>query len=217
MYTSILLADDHKIFREGLKLLLQQEPYFNVVAEATDGRSAVRFAKEFCPDIIIMDVAMPELNGIEATRQITDGCTEARIIGLSMHADRRFVLEMLRAGAKGYMLKIGAYDELTSAIRTVLNNDLYLSPRIASIMFEDYLKTVKTKVDSAFTQLTAREREVLQLIAEGNTTKQISQLLNISSKTVETHRQQLMDKLNLHNIIELTKYAIREGITPLDA
>ncbi|OPY69490.1 MAG: Transcriptional regulatory protein DegU [Syntrophorhabdaceae bacterium PtaU1.Bin034] len=212
----IILADDHKIMREGLKALLEKQQDIEVVAEADNGLEVIRLTKKIKPDIVIMDIGMPELNGIEATRQIAADVPGVRVIALSMHSDKRFVIEMLKVGASGYLLKDSASEELTSAIRAVAANKPYLSPKITDVVIKDYLSTLSKTEPSAFTVLTAREREVLQLLSEGKTTKQIAFALNVSVKTIETHRQQMMEKLNLRSIAELTKYAIREGLTSLE-
>lgn len=211
----IILADDHKIIREGLKALLEKQQGMEVVAEAQDGISTVRLAKKLLPDIVIMDIGMPDMNGIDATRSITSETKNVKIIALSMHSDRRFVLEMLKAGASGYLLKDSAFEELTLAINTVMSGQPYLSPKITDVVIKEYIHAMPKNEVSVFTALTNREREVLQLIAEGKSTKQIASYLNVSVKTIETHRQQIMEKLNIHSIAELTKYAIREGITSL--
>jgi DNA-binding NarL/FixJ family response regulator len=215
----ILLADDHQIVREGLRSLLNQHEDMEVVAEARNGRDAVQLAQELQPDVVVMDVGMPGLNGIEATRQITAREPEAKVVALSMHSDRRFMGEMLKAGAKGYLLKDGAFEELATAIRSVVADKVYLSPRIADVVVDDYVRRTPGQGGdtSAFAKLTPREREVLQLMAEGRATKEIALDLKVSIKTVETHRRQIMEKLNIHSVAELTKYAIREGLTSLDA
>ena len=212
----ILLADDHRIVREGLKSLIDSQPDMHVVAEADNGRQAIELAAENAPDVAVMDIGMPELNGIEATRRIVGDSPETKVIALSMHADRRFMSEMLKAGASGYLLKDGAFDELADAIRTVMNNKVYLSPRIADVVVEDYVRHLPTAGPSAFAALTSREREVLQLLAEGKATKQAAAALHVSVKTVETHRRQIMEKLDLHSVAELTKDAIREGLTSVE-
>ncbi len=212
----IVLADDHRLMREGLKTLISGESDLEVVGEAEDGRAAVALAVELVPDIVIMDVAMPRLNGIEATRQILKQAPSVRVIALSMHSDRRFVGEMLKVGASGYLLKDGAFDELVRAIRAVLANQIYLNPRIASIVIEHHVRRPAAENASVWSVLTAREREVLQLLSEGKTSKQIAAQLHISAKTVESHRRQITDKLGLRSVAELTKYAIREGLTSLE-
>lgn len=208
-----MIADDHQIMREGLRSLLEKEADIKVLGEAEDGRMIQRMARELKPDVIIMDVAMPDLNGIEATRQIIAELPAVKIIALSMHDDRRFVLNMLKAGAAGYMLKDCAFQELAKAIRVVMSHRTFLSPEVADIVVKDYLSTTKPAESSAFNLLSPREREVLQLIAEGKTSALIGESLHISVKTVETHRQQIMVKLKLRSVAELTKYAIREGLT----
>ena len=212
----VLLADDHRIVREGLKSLLQAQNDMEVVAEAGDGREAMEMAEEFGPDVVVMDVAMPHLNGIEATRRLMSDHPDTKVVALSMHSDRRYVAEALKAGASGYLLKDGAFDELADAIRTVMNNKVYLSPRIADVVVEDYVRHLPKAGPSAFAALTSREREVLQLLAEGKATKQAAAALHVSVKTVETHRRQIMEKLDLHSVAELTKYAIREGLTSVE-
>jgi len=215
MKVKIILADDHKIIREGLKALLEKQQGIEVIAEAQDGISTVRLTKKLFPDLVIMDIGMPDMNGIDATRMIISETKNVKVIALSMHSDRRFVLEMLKAGASGYLLKDSAFEELTLAINTVMAGQPYLSPKITDVVIREYIHAPQKNERSVFTTLTAREREVLQLIAEGKSTKQIASSLNVSVKTIETHRQQIMEKLNIHSIAELTKYAIREGITSL--
>jgi len=215
MSIRIIIADDHQIVRNGLCSLIEKELDIEVIAEAANGRSAVRIALELAPDVVIMDIAMPDLNGIEATRQIIAALPGTKIIALSMHADKRYVMEMLKAGASGYVLKDNAYEELACAIHTTLGNRTYLSPQVAEIVIGDYVQLAQTTNSSVFSTLSAREREVLQLLAEGNSTAQIADRLVISVKTVETYRQHIMVKLNIRNIAELTKYAIREGLTTL--
>jgi DNA-binding NarL/FixJ family response regulator len=216
MTIRVLLADDHKIVREGLMSLLEKEPDIDVVAMADNGRTAVQLAGELKPDVAVLDIAMPEMNGIEATRRISHDDPEIRVLALSMHSARRFVTEALSAGAKGYLLKDCAAEELVRAIRTVAANETYLSPKVAGLIVKDYLKHSPEATLSDDSCLTNREREILQLIAEGESTKEIAFKISVSIKTVETHRQQIMKKLNLHSVAELTRYAIREGLTPLD-
>jgi two-component system, NarL family, response regulator NreC len=210
----IIIADDHKIMREGLKALIEKQPDMEVAAEAQDGLATTKLARKLLPHVIIMDIGMPEMNGIDATRQIVAENKDVKIIALSMHSDRRFVLEMLKAGASGYLLKDSAFEELVTAVHTIMSGQSYLSPRITDIVVKEYLSN-QPKESSVFSVLTVREREVLQHLAEGKTTKQIASTLNLSVKTVETHRQQIMDKLELRTVAELTKYAIREGLTSL--
>ena len=216
MVTKILIADDHQIVRQGLRFLLEKESDLKVVAEAENGRTTVRLARELTPGVIIMDVAMPDLNGIEATRQIIAELPGTKVIALSMYADRRFVVNMLKAGASGYLLKDCAFEELIRAIRVVLAHKTYLSPGVTDILVKDCQMGIPMNEISAFALLTPREREVLQLMSEGNSTAKIADQLHVSIKTVESHRQQLMQKLNLRSVAELTKYAIREGLTSLE-
>ena len=211
----ILIADDHKIFREGLRTLLSNQRGVKVVGEADNGRSTVSMAAELRPDVVIMDVAMPELNGIDATRQISSLCENTKVLALSMHADSRFVTRMLTAGAHGYLLKDCAFEELTLAIQTVLSDDVYLSPGVAGVVIRA-MQSRTTELGTKAPELTPREREVLQLVAEGRTTREIAARLHVSVKTIETHRKQIMDKLELRSVAELTKYAVREGLTSLD-
>jgi DNA-binding NarL/FixJ family response regulator len=217
MSITIILADDHKIMRQGLRNLLEKQADFEVVDEADDGIAAVKKTIKRSPDVVIMDVTMPGLNGIEATRQIKSEMPDVKVIALSMHAEKRFVAEMLNAGASAYLLKDSAFEELVRAIRAVLVNKIYLNSSIAEKVIKDYVKHVPRESFSAFSILSKREREVLQLLAEGSSTKEIASLLYLSIKTVETHRKNIMEKLDLHSIAELTKYAIREGITSLDS
>ncbi|MFC1892824.1 response regulator [Chloroflexota bacterium] len=218
MSIRILLADDHKIVREGLHSLLEKQADMEVIAEAADGRTTVRLAQEMSPDIILMDVAMPDLNGIEATRQIVANDPSIKVVALSMYSDRRFVIGVLKMGASGYLLKDCGFDELAHAIRTVTGNQIYLSPTIVDMVAKDYIHYLEKEEMSspAFSILTAREREVLQLLVEGRTVKCIANHLHLSTKTIETYRQQVMNKIDIHTIAELTKFAIREGLTPLE-
>ncbi len=216
MNVKILLADDHKIVRDGLRALLANQPGMNVIAEADNGRETVRLARDLSPDLVIMDIGMPDLNGIDATRQITAELPDVKVIALSMHSDRRFVVQMFRAGALGYLLKDCAFEELTRAVGAVLKNQTYLSPAVAGPVMEDYIHHLSKSTNTELSVLSPREREVLQLLAEGKTTKETAALLCVSIKTVETHRQQIMSKLDIHSMAELIKYAIREGLTSLD-
>ncbi|MEW6002608.1 MAG: response regulator transcription factor [Nitrospirota bacterium] len=213
MTIKVMLADDHKIVREGLRKLLEKYPDIQVIAEAEDGRKAMQFCKELLPDVLIMDIAMPGLNGIEATRQIVAENQGIKVIALSMHSDRRFVMEMLKAGALGYLLKDCAFEEMVQAIRSVTRNRTYLSPMLTDTVIKDYVRLFSKNEFSVFSILTPREREVLQLLSEGKTTRQIAIDLKVSVKTVETYRQRIMDKLGIYSIAGLTKYAIREGLT----
>jgi len=213
---TVLLADDHKIMRAGLRSLLEKTANVSVVAEAEDGAQAVKLAVELKPDLVIMDISMPKLNGIEATRQILSELPETKIIALSMHSDKRFLIEMFQAGGVGYLLKDCAAEELEQAIKTVAANQCYLSPEITGVMLDDYVDRFQSKPTDASSILTAREREVLQLIAEGWSTKNIAEHLYVSIKTAESHRLKIMKKLDLHTVADLTKYAIKEGLTSLD-
>ncbi|MCU0294095.1 MAG: response regulator transcription factor [Thermoanaerobaculaceae bacterium] len=215
MPVRIVLADDHRMVREGLRDLLERRTDLQVVGEAADGETAARLARELRPDIVILDVSMPRLNGIEATRRIVAECPTVKVLALSMHSDRRFVIEMLKAGASGYLLKDGAFDELVHAIESVMARAAFLSPAITDMVVKEYVAGLAGGERSAFAVLTPREREVLQLVAEGLPTKAVAARLGLSIKTVETYRQQIMDKLDLHSVAELTKYAIREGLTSL--
>lgn len=211
----ILLADDHKIMRAGLRSLLEKHQNIEVVGEAENGRRAIQMTLEVKPDVVIMDVSMPELNGIEATRQITSSLPGTKVIALSMYSDKRFVVGMLQAGAVGFLLKDCASQDLARAITAVASGQNYLSPEIAGVMIDDYIHRFSSS-DGTGQVLTAREREVLQLIAEGWSTKDIASRLYVSIKTVETHRRQIMKKLDIHTVADLTKYAIREGLTSLE-
>ncbi len=216
MGVRILIADDHKIVREGLRALIEKHENMEVVAEAETGLDAVRLTQRLEPHVVIMDLGMPQMNGIEATREITANSRKIKVIALSMHSDKRFVLQMLKAGASGYLLKDSAFEELIIAIKTVMSNQSYLSPKITDVVLKEYLQTVSRGDVSVFSVLTHREREVLQMLAEGRSTKEIAASLSISVKTIETHRQQIMDKLKIRSVAELTKYAIREGLTSLE-
>lgn len=215
MKSRLVLVDDHKLFLEGLKSLLREDPRVEIVGEADNGRDAVRLCGELLPDIVITDVAMPELNGIEAARQILDLSPRTKIIVLSMHSSRRFIVGMLKAGAVAYLLKHCAFQELTSAITAVLGNKVYLSPAIAGVVVDQV--TSQAEIDRAeLPGLSPREIEVLQLLAEGKRAGEIADRLHLSVKTVQTHRRNIMEKLDLHNLAELTKYAIQEGLISSD-
>ena len=213
MSIRIILAEDHKITREGLVNMLEDQSGMKVVGEAGNGREAIRLARDLSPDLVIMDVTMPDLNGIDATRIITSTPKNTKVIALSMYSDKQFVQGMMQAGASGYLLKDCAFDELVHAIRAVFKGDTYLSPGIAGIVVEDYVSKLSKSASSASGVLTRREREVLQLISEGKSTKHIATKLAISVKTVETHRRQMMGKIGIRTVAGLTKYAIREGLT----
>ena len=216
MATKILIADDHNILREGLRRLIESRQGFQVVAEAESGRAAVELVEKHCPDVIIMDVSMPDLNGIQATKLICNAHPSSKVIGLSMHSDKRYVLEMFRAGASGYLLKSCSWDEIEKAVQTVSENRIYLSTGIEDVIIKDYLDRLQEECKSVHSILSDRECEVLQLIAEGKTCKEIAFSLKLSSKTVDVFRHKIMKKLGLSSVAELTKYAIREGITSLE-
>ena len=217
MKVTILLVDDHKIVRNGLRSLLEKQPVMEVIAEAADGATAIKLTQKHKPDVVIMDISMPGLNGIEATRKIVAENPDVKVIALSMHSDRRFVTGVLKAGAVGYLLKDCAFDELVQSINSVVGNETYLSSKIASIMVEDYMKILSANNTSRLSLLSNREREVLQLLTEGKNTKEIAAYLHVSVKTIETHRLHIMKKLHIHNIPGLVKFAIREGLTSLEA
>lgn len=216
MSIKVLLVDDHAIIREGLRSLLEKEPHMEVVADTDDGRKARDLVRELSPDVVVMDITMPGLNGIEATSQITAESPNVKVIALSIHSKRRYVADMLSAGAAGYILKECLFDELVKAIQAVAAGGQYLSPRITDVVVSDYVKRLSATSDSPMVTLTSREREVLQLVAEGRPTKQIALELHVSPKTIEANRRQIMHKLNRHSVAELTKYAIREGLTTLE-
>lgn len=209
----ILLADDHNLLRDGLRLLLERQPDFEVVAEASDGREALRMAEEHRPDVAVMDIAMPLLNGIEAARQIVETCSPTNVIMLSMHHDESYIVRALNAGARGYLLKDSLKADLIAAVKSVSQGHSYFSVKIRAMLQEDYFRQLsdKHKTDS-FELLTAREREILQLVAEGSSNKEIANLLNLSFHTVETHRGHILQKLNIHTVPELILYAVRKGI-----
>ena len=215
MTVKILLADDHTIVLEGLKSMLERSSAFTVVGTASDGLAAVKMARDLVPDLAILDISMPALNGIEAARRMLEANPAIRIIILSMHADGRFITEALKAGALGYLLKESAFEELSAAIAAVMAGQAFLSAAITDTVVKDYIRHLERQGSTVFSVLSAREREVLQLLSEGLATKQIAARLGVSIKTVETHRKQIMDKLDIHSIAELTKYAVREGITTL--
>lgn len=215
MSIRLILVDDHKIVRDGLRSLLEKTPGMEVIAEAAEGRAAVQLVRELSPNVVIMDVAMPDLNGIEATRRIREENPETKIVALSMHSDKRFIAGMLNAGASGYLLKDCAFEELAGAVNTIVEGKYYLSPSIAGVVVAEYIRSLPEKKSSVFSDLTAREREVLQLLAEGKNTARIAATLHVSEKTVETHRRNMMNKLGIQSMAGLIKYAIREGLTSI--
>ena len=215
MSIKIMVVDEHKILREGLSTLIAKQPEMEIIGEATDGREALQLLEKNTPDLILMDVTMPNLNGIEATRKIKAKKPGIEIIALSLHSDRRYVLGMIDAGASGYLLKECAFEELVRAINTVMSKKKYLSPGISDILIDEYVKKTTTDKPTIYSKLTPREREILQLIAEGKNTKEIARYLFISVKTVETHRRHIKKKLKVESVAELTKIAIREGLTVL--
>jgi DNA-binding NarL/FixJ family response regulator len=213
MEIKLLVADNHRVVREAICSLLRSEPGMEIVGQADDGRIAIQLARELHPDVVVMETSMPNLNGIEATRQILHELPDVKVIALSADSDRRSVCEMLRAGASGYLPKRCAFEELVSAIQNVVLNRIYLSSHISGLVVDEYLHRAGEKGRSAYSVLTEREREVLQLIAEGKSTKLIARELYVSPKTVEWHRSQLMKKLRVDSVAELVKYAISEGLT----
>ncbi len=213
MKMRILLADDHTILRAGLKMMLNAQPDMEVVGEAQDGRQSIYEAQRLHPDIILMDITMPDMNGIEATRQIKKLLPEAKVLMLTMHENDEYVFQALRAGASGYLLKEAADTDLIRALHVVHSGQFYLSPIAQSVMVGDYLQRVRSGEEKdSYSSLTEREREILKLVAEGYTNNQIAERLVISPKTVDTHRTHVMDKLNLHSRAELVKYAMRRGL-----
>ncbi len=212
----ILLADDHKLLIDGLRPLLERQKEIKVVGVAQDGIAAVELCAATKPDLVLLDISMPRLNGIDAARQILRESPSTKIIILSMHADTRYVQESLRVGASGYILKEAAAAELFQAIRDVCKGEIFLSAAIRDRVLHDYVDRIRESEDAGSSPLTSREREVLQLLAEGRTTRDMAGILNLSVKTIESHRKQIMDKLDIHSVAELTKYAIREGLTQVE-
>ena len=209
----ILLSDDHNILRDGMRLLLERQPGFVVVGEASDGRETLDLAQNHQPDVVVMDIAMPNMNGIEATRRITEKHPRMGVVILSMHYDESYVIRSLKAGARAYLLKDAMKSELISAIHAVAEGRSFFSPKISRILQEDYVQALGRKgADDSYELLTAREREILQLVAEGKTNKEIANTLNLSLYTVDTHRTHILQKLNLHSVPEVILYAVRKGI-----
>ncbi len=212
----ILLADDHAITREGLRSLIEKQSDMEVIGEAQDGRQAVDLARKLQPDIVITDISMPNLNGVDATRQIIHENPKIKVIALSVHSNRAFVADMLKAGASGYVLKECTFDELVEAIRTVIDGGVYLSLKVAGVVVSDYVQRLARTAKSPLETLTEREREVLQLISEGKNTKQIALQLNVSTKAIEANRHKIMEKLEAHSIADLVKIAILGGLAQLE-
>jgi len=212
----VLVADDHQIMRQGLKKLLETQQDMEVVGEAEDGGITLQLARELMPDVIVMDVKMPEMNGIDASNQVHSELPNIKIVGLSMYGDLRFVTNMLQSGASGYLLKDCAFEELARAIRQVMDGKVYLSPEVSEVVVKDYVSHATGSEPPSSTVLTAREREILQLLSEGKRNKEIADILRIGVKTVDTHRLNIMRKLGFKSVVELTKYAIREGLTNLE-
>lgn len=216
MTVRILIADDHQVVREGLKALLDDPPRFRVIGTASDGREVAALARKLNPDVVIVDIAMPELNGIDATRRMLADNAALRIIALSMHSDKRYISGMLQAGALGYVRKESAFEEMSAAVDAVSQGNVYLGEGVAGVVVNDYRQMIEKSAPTEADPLSAREREVLQLLAEGHRAAEIAARLHVSSKTVETHRRQIMSKLGLDSVAALTKYAIRHGLISLD-
>lgn len=216
MSIRIILVDDHEIVRYGLRCLINEQPNMEVVGEAENGRTAVSLTEQLVPDVVIMDISMPDMNGFEATRLILKKNPDVKVIGLSMHHNRRFIIDMLKAGACGYILKGKVHEDLIRAINASTANEVYLSSKITGIIADEYVKSSTDTDLPPSAVLTPRERETLQLIAEGKSTKEIALYLNVSIKTIESNRRQIMQKLDIHNVADLTKYAISEGLTTLE-
>jgi len=209
----ILLADDHTVVRKGLRLLLESQPDFEVIADAADGRETVALAEQHAPDVVVMDVAMPGLNGIEAARQINAKLPRTSIVFLSMHSDESYVLKALKSGARAYLLKDSAEYDLINAVRAVNEGKAFFSPAISRMLVEDYMRQMQERaVEDSYDLLTTREREILQLLAEGKSNKDVANILNLSLYTIETHRANIFQKLNLHSGAELILYAVRKGV-----
>jgi RNA polymerase sigma factor (sigma-70 family) len=213
MKTRVLLADDHRLMRSGLRLVVEQNPDFQVVGEADDGRQAVALANEMKPDVVVMDIGMPNLNGIEASRQITEAHPDIAVVMLSMHSDEGYVLRALKSGARAYLLKDSAEADLSRAIQAVREGKSFFSPSVSKLLLDDYVRKLqRAGIEDSYDLLSPREREILQLVAEGKSSKEIAAVLNLSVYTIETHRSNLMQKLNLRGIPELILYAVRKGL-----
>jgi two-component system response regulator NreC len=216
MTIRILIADDHRIIREGLRSLLGEEPDLEVVGQAKNGREAIRLARDLSPDVVLLDVSMPDMNGMEAAGQILGDIPHVKVIALSMHKDEHFVAGMLLAGASGYLLKDCSIEELAGAVRSVMRGGVHLSPGITPMVIKRYMDHIVEKEILLRPQLSSRENEILQLVAEGKTSRRIASVLNISTRTVETHRRQIMHKLGVNSVADLTKYAVRTGVTSVE-
>jgi two-component system, NarL family, response regulator NreC len=209
----IALADDHAVMRTGLRLVLERQSDFAVIGEASDGREAVALTQKETPDVLVMDIGMPNLNGIEAARQISTAAPQTSVVILSMHSDEAYVLRALKAGARGYLLKESAESDLIAAIRAVHGGKAFFSPKVSRMLVEDYVRQLQDReIEDSYELLTTREREILQLIAEGKSNKEIAAVLTLSLYTIETHRGNLMEKLGLHTVPELILYAVRKGV-----
>lgn len=216
MTVRILIADDHQVVRDGLQALLDVPPRYKVIGTACNGREAATMARKLNPDVVIIDIAMPELNGVDATKRMLAESPDLRIIALSMHSDKRYISGMLQAGALGYVRKESAFEEITSAVDAVSQGNVYLGEGVAGVVVNDYRQMMSHRAADDIDPLSVREREVLQLLAEGKKTSEIAARLHVSTKTVETHRRQIMAKLDLDSVAALTKYAIRNGFISLD-
>jgi len=216
MSTRILLVDDHGVVREGLRSLIEKQPDMEVVGEAENGRKAVELVRELLPDVVITDITMPNLNGVDATRQIVREFPKVKVLALSIHSNRAFVADMLKAGASGYVLKECTFDDLVEAVHAVASGSTYLSSKVAGVVVSDYVKRLSQTPASPLDALTEREREVLQLVGEGRNTKQIARVLHISSKTVEGNRRKIMEKLDAHSVADLVRIAILGGLASLE-
>ena len=217
MTITVFLADDHGVVRDGLRALLEGQEDIEVVGDAADGREAVRQVAQLCPDVVVMDIAMPELNGIEAARKICAACPAVQVVILSMHYNTDYVFRALRAGARGYLLKESAGTEMVKAVRTVYAGHHYLSQKISDDVFDDYVRQRGAgEVRGAMARLSPREREILQFVSEGKSSAEVADMLNLSSKTVETYRSRLMKKVGVHDLPSLVKFAIMNGLTPLE-
>lgn len=216
MTIKVLLADDHRLIREGMRSILEMQPGIEVIGEAENGLAAVELARTSCPDVVVLDITMPVLNGFEASRRLLAENPDLKVIAVSMHSDRRMVVGMIKAGASGFLVKDAAATELVSAIRTVHAGNSYLSSRITGVILDEFKHPAPNDSETFAYPLSDREREVLQLLTEGEPTKAIADTLSLSVKTIETHRSKIMAKLDIHSVAELTKWAVRHGITSLD-